>query len=104
MRSLPVREPCRAQADLHKTVDREQAAYRSTLLQWLSPAVASSYFCEMDPAAEGMPWLTRDFIKQSMKALPTCNLERRLEDFYESLLQVRTADVAKATVWVHDRC
>ena len=46
------------QADLHKTADREQAAYRSYLLQRLSPALASNYFSEIDPVTEGVPWLT----------------------------------------------
>lgn len=101
--SLRVREPSRVQADLHKTGDREQAAYRSTLLQWLSPAVVSSYYYECDPVREGCTYMTPDFIEQSLKTLPTRNLERRLEGFYEGLLQVRTADAVKATVWVH-RC
>ena len=37
--------------------------------------------------------------------MPTSNLERRLEGFYDGLLQVRIADVgkAKAIVRVHDR-
>ena len=91
------------QADLHKAADREQAAYRSYLVERLTPAVASSYFVEFDPVAEGEAWMTHDFIWRSLKALPTRNLERRLEDFYEGLLQVRTADVAKATVWVLGR-
>ena len=90
------------QADLHKTADREQAAYRSTLLQWLSPAMVSSYYSECDPVREGLTWMTPEFIEQGLKATPTRTLERRLEDFYDGLLQVRTADVAKATVWVHD--
>ena len=61
-----MREPGRAQAGSHNAADREHAAYRAYLVERLAPAVASSSFVEFDPVTEGEPWMTDDFIEQSL--------------------------------------
>ena len=77
------------------TADREQVAYRSYRLQRLLPPMVAC-FSDTDLNAGGMR-LTLHSVKRNLEVCPTSTLEGRLEEFYEGLLEVRTAIVLQTS-------